>query len=251
MNSTSHQNKFNQQPDLQRSTLLVLIVILFVVFLLQSFVYVFYLFTFSKENAFIHFLNDIQSNVVLPLQANEFLKKPWTLVTHMFYHAESWELFGNIIWLGVFGYFFQRVTNHKKIIPLFIYGALGGAAAIILINLIPAISITQTNISGASAGIMAIAIATTVLASNEKIFAMIKGGISFWIITDVYVLIEITVHWSSGLFIADVAGGITGFFFAFFLKRGFDWSIGMNSFFAWINNLFHPATDMKKANEDS
>ena len=45
-----------------------------------------------------------------------------------------------MLWLWCFGYILQDLTGSKKIIPILIYGALGGAIAFILAyNLLPSL----------------------------------------------------------------------------------------------------------------
>jgi membrane associated rhomboid family serine protease len=71
-----------------------------------------------------------------------------------------------MIWLWCFGYILQDLTGNRKLIPIFIYGALaGGIAYMAAFNFIPSLEarIQGTNLLGASAGVMAIAIATTAL----------------------------------------------------------------------------------------
>jgi hypothetical protein len=43
---------------------------------------------------------------------------------------------------------------------------------------------------GASAGVMAIGLATTLLTPNYRFFPMINGGIPLWVITIIFVIID-------------------------------------------------------------
>jgi hypothetical protein len=100
---------------------------------------------------------------------------------------------------------------------------------------------------GASAGVMAVAIATTVLSPGYRIFPMINGGIPLWVITMVFVIIDLaTIPYSNpGGHIAHLAGAGMGLLFVFQLRKGHDWSDWMNHFFDWVNNLFNPAKPPK------
>lgn len=228
---------------LQENSLVQLITIHLVVFVLFAFIHVFYFFTFSQESAESHFYNDIYSNLALPSRFNEFIRKPWTLITHMFFHLEIWHIIGNMLWLWMFGYIFHDLTGNKKIIPLFIYGALGGAIVYLLAyNFIPNLKLIHATATGASAGIMAIVVATTMLAPDFRIFPMISGGIPLWVLTLIYAIIDLALipAGNTGGHIAHIAGAVTGFLYIFFWRRGFDWADGMNKFFEWVNNLFNP-----------
>ncbi len=101
---------------------------------------------------------------------------------------------------------------------------------------------TETRMLGASAGIMAIAIGVTTLAPNYKIFQMLNGGIPIWIITVVYLVLDMAMipENNAGGRIAHIAGGFMGFVFMAMMKRGYDWSMWMNDLYDWANDLFNP-----------
>ncbi|MEI9806483.1 MAG: rhomboid family intramembrane serine protease [Bacteroidota bacterium] len=125
----------------------------------------------------------------LPADINKIAAKPWTILTYMFVHADFWHVFGNMLWLWTFGYILQDLTGNRKIFPVFLYGALFGAVAFVLAyNFLPALKphlAVQTAI-GASAGVMAIAVAATFIAPGYRIFPMLRGGIPLWVITAIY-----------------------------------------------------------------
>ena len=239
--------------NLQDNALVMLIIINMVVFVLFQLIQVFYYFSFKEGTNGIKFMNDFYYNLALPGSFSQFIRKPWTLITHMFYHQGIWHIIGNMLWLWMFGYIFHDITGNKKIIPLFIYGAFGGAIAFMLAyNFIPVLSSKAATAVGASAGIMAIVVATTMLAPGYRLFQMINNGIPLWVFTLIFLIIDLALipKENTGGHIAHLAGGFTGFLFIFFMRQGFDWSIGMNRFFDWVNNLFNPDKPSKKIKEE-
>ena len=240
--------------NLQNNSVVMLITINLVVFVLFQFVSVFYFFSISPGAvADARFTNDFYNKLDIPGTFGEFIRKPWTLITHMFYHDGFWHIIGNMLWLWMFGYIFHGLTGNRKIIPLFIYGAVGGALAFLLIyNFAPALAGKTANMVGASGGIMAIVVATTMLAPGYRIFPMIAGGIPLWVLTLIYLLMDLAFMTISntGGHIAHLAGGFTGFLFVYFLRRDTDWSVGINRFFDWVNNLFNPNKPTKKIKEE-
>jgi membrane associated rhomboid family serine protease len=239
--------------NLHNNSVVMLITINLVVFVLFQFIRVFYYFTFKEGLGTARFEQDIYNNLAIPGTFSEFVRKPWTLITHMFYHDGIWHIIGNMLWLWMFGYIFHSLTGNKKIIPLFIYGAVGGAIAFLLAySFAPALSVVNANMVGASAGIMAIVVATTILAPGYRIFPMIAGGIPLWVLTLIYLLMDLAFIpvSNTGGHIAHLAGGFTGFLFVFFLRKGFDWSVGINRFFDWVNNLFNPNKPKKNPKEE-
>jgi len=247
MSYFDQKSKSRFSLDLNNNSLIMLMSVIMVVFVLFAMVQVIYYFSYPKEMVQERFYNDIYVNVALPAELKVLIRKPWTLITHMFFHAPNniWHLIGNLIWLWFFGYILHDMTGNTKIIPVFIYGALGGALTFLLAyNLIPTMhsEIMGTNAVGSSAGVMAIAIATTMIAPGYRIFPFINGGIPLWVLTLIFVVIDLaSIPVSNhGGHIAHLGGALAGFLFIYFYRRGHDGSAWMNNFYEWISNLFNP-----------
>jgi membrane associated rhomboid family serine protease len=228
------------------NALTMLIAVNLIVFVILAFVKVVYYFS-SGDQGLTLFYNNFFSWLTLPAALDKFIDRPWTLLTHMFVHDTQnvWHILGNMIWLWVFGYILQDLTGNRQIIPVFLYGALAGALGYMLAyNVVPPLKehIAVSQAFGASAGIMAVAIGTTALAPNYRIFPMLNGGIPIWVITVLYLIIDLaTIPESNpGGHIAHITGGVMGFFYMMMLQRGKDWGNWMNIFYDWISNLFNP-----------
>ncbi len=235
------------------NTLMMLIAICLIMYVGLAFMKAIWYFTYTKEEALGYFNKDVLGLFILPADPDRLLSRPWTIITHMFVHDNFWKILSNMLWLWCFGYIMQDSTGSKRIIPVFVYGALGGAIAFILAyNLLPTLHAQMpfANATGASAGVMAIAIATTILSPGYRIFPMISGGIPLWVLTAFYIVSDLaTIPFSdTGNLIAHIAGAATGFLFIFFLRMGFDWSKWMNNFFDWVNDLFNPDKPKKGKN---
>src|SRR5688500_4670372 len=226
------------------NALITLIAIQLVVFVLLAFIKVIYYFSYSSSGLEAY-QNSILQWVTLPANLSTFITRPWTLITHMFVHDNVWHIIANMLWLWAFGYILQDLMGNRKLVPIYIYGALAGAAAYIAAyNLLPALQkeIAGSTAIGASAGVMAIAIGTTVLAPGYRIFPFLNGGIPLWVITMIFVIIDLaTIPYNNpGGHIAHLAGAGMGLLFMYMLRRGKDWGAWMNNFFDWVNNLFNP-----------
>ena len=235
------------------NTLMMLIAICLIMFVGLAFMKAVWYFRFPKEVAPVLFDKNVMSLFVLPADFNNMMSRPWTIISHMFVHDNIWKVFSNMLWLWCFGYIMQDGGGNKKIIPIFIYGALGGAISFTLAyNFLPSLQAQMpfANALGASAGVMALAIATTMSSPGYRIFPMIGGGIPLWVLTAFYIISDLaTISFSdTGNLIAHIAGAITGFLFIFFLRKGFDGGRWMNNFFDWGNNLFNP--DKPKKGKD-
>lgn len=181
----------------------------------------------------------------LPADIGSLGGRPWTLITFMFSHDTLLSVLPNMMWLWVFGYVLQDLTGNKKLVPIYIFGGLAGAFFyVITYNIVPRLQpgLSTSVLFGANASVMAVAIATTSIKPDYRFFPMINGGIPLWIVTVLFVIVDIlSIRLGDpGKYLAHIAGGAMGFLFVYQLRRGNDWSIGMNTFFDWVNNLFNP-----------
>ena len=229
------------------NALVLLIAILAIVFCIFKFLHLTYFLSNNNgEAAFARYYNGIFKHFILPTTPEGVLSAPWTLFTYMFMHDGVFHLIGNLIWLWIFGYILQDLTGAKSIFPLFIYGALCGAVVyLVSMNLFPGLKhmASDATLEGASAGIMAIAVATTILAPNYRFFPMINGGIPLWVITVFYLIIDIAMipaNDNAGGHISHIGGAAFGAVYMWQWKKGHDWGSGMNRFFNWFGNLFNP-----------
>jgi membrane associated rhomboid family serine protease len=246
MSYYQQRNKHQLSIGQDGNALTMLIAINLIVFVFLAFVKVIYYFSEGK-NGSLSFDNNFFQWLTLPASVDKFVSRPWTLVTHMFVHDMNnvWHILGNMIWLWAFGYILQDLSGNRKIIPVFIYGALAGSIAyMVSFNLIGPLKehLSTAQAYGASAGIMAIALAATTMAPNYRIFPMLHGGIPIWVITVLYMIIDLATipEANPGGHIAHIAGGLMGFVFVTLLRKGHDWSNWMNNFYDWTSDLFNP-----------
>jgi membrane associated rhomboid family serine protease len=224
------------------NALVKLIVFNAVLFVILKFVYLIFLSTSLNTDAY---YKNIFAWFVLPADLGRLSTRPWTLITYMFSDEKVFRFIANMFWLWSFGYIMQDLTGNRKLIPVYIYGGIAGALFYILSYYIfPKLQaqIPFAALVGANPSVLAIAVATTAVAPDYRIFPMINGGIPLWILTLIYILINFSSigYGDSGVYIANIAAGSFGFLFIYQMKRGKDWSIWMNNFFDWCNDLFDP-----------
>ena len=248
-----YEQDYRRRISLRQGTnsLMTLIAINLAVFVIFAFIRAVYYFS-AGPNGNGLFEIHIMRWFTLPADLHELARRPWTVITHMFVHdfgsdaSGIWHILGNMLWLWAFGQILQDLTGNKKVFPVFFYGGIAGAIAFVTAyNLLPGLRMQgpMPSALGASAGVMAIAVATTTIAPGYRIFPMIMGGFPLWILTVLFVVIDlatIPTGLNTGGHIAHLAGAAMGYFFIFLVRRGFDLSDGMNNFFDWINNLFNP-----------
>ena len=211
-------------------------------FVILKFIYVIYQMSDLNPAAF---YSNIFNWFTLPADISKLGTRPWTIITSMFVHDDVWAVLPAMFWLWVFGYVLQDLTGNKRLIPIYIYGGLAGVFFYLLTyNVVPRLqpNLPTAMLFGQNASIVAVAIATTTVKPDYRFFPMINGGIPLWIVTVAFVIIDIlSIHLGDpGKYMAHVAGAATGFIFIYQLRKGRDWSIGMNNLFDWFNDLFNP-----------
>lgn len=187
----------------------------------------------------------IDNWVAMPAEGYRFLTRPWTIITYMFAHNSIWYLISSVLWLWCFGYILQDIAGNNKLFPVYLYGGFfGGLFFLITANLIPSIHADAAAFSlmGAGTSVMAVAIATTFLTPDYRILPMLNGGIPLWVLTLIFVAIDLgTIGLSNGaVAVAHIVSGLTGFFYVYQLRRGNDTGKWIINLADWINNLFNP-----------
>lgn len=188
----------------------------------------------------------------LPANLSTLVYRPWTILTFMFSDVSVMSILSNMLWLWMFGFIFQELTGNQKLIPLYIYGGLTGALFfIVACYSLPSVKpfVTQAFSFGSYSSVMAIAIGTTFLAPDYRVLKNINRGIPIWVITLLYVIIDLAgasrYPFPVAVIISHIGGGLAGFIFIYLLRRGNDGSIWMNDLYNWFMNLFNPAKPQK------
>ncbi len=234
------------------NALVYLVAINLLVFVLLTFIKIIY---YLSEIPIEFFYKQVFDWFTLPAVTDNFLNKPWVIFTYMFTHDSIWGLISSLLWLWAFGYILQDLTGNNKLIPIYLYGGFaGGIVFLITVNLFPALANHVTTLGplmGAGAAVMAIAVATTTLAPEYRIFPLINGGIPLWVLMVVFVAIDFAslAGNNAGIAASHLTGGAIGFLFIRQLRRGSDWGAWMNYFIDWLNDLFSP--DKKRPQKDS
>lgn len=190
------------------------------------------------------FNRNVLSWFALSGDVEKVLAKPWTVLSYSFVHTGIWQLFANLIWLWCFGYILIDLTGVKKIVPVFLYGTVIGALAfLVALRFLPSAGAGELQyFSGGGAAVLAVCAAATTVSPNYKILPMLGGGFSLWILSIIYLAIDMATlpaH-NPALYIAHLAGALTGFLFIFLLRKGMDGSEWMNHLYDWFTNLFTP-----------
>lgn len=241
MNSITEEIKqtFKEGSMLTRLIYINLGVFLFV----KIFTILFFLFAIEGNNFLVEWLS-------VPADLKQLIFKPWTIFSYMFLHEGFLHILFNLFWLFFFGKIFLEYLSGKQLLNVYLLGGLSGAALYILAyNAFPAFSevLPFSTALGASAAVMAIALATTTYVPDYTIYVPFLGGIKIKYIALVFILLDIIglPNGNAGGHIAHIGGAIFGYFYTTQLKKGNDISSGFSKTLDGFASWFKPKKNLK------
>ncbi|WP_207428109.1 rhomboid family intramembrane serine protease [Pedobacter sp. SYSU D00535] len=168
-------------------------------------------------------------NLRLPAYLPALLVKPWTLLTYMFTHLEFFHFLFNMLWLYWMGRIFEEFLNNRQFTFTYLAGGFAGAFLYILFyNVFPVYQddLPLARMHGASAGVMAIIVATATLLPDYEIRLLLIGGVRLKYLALVYIVLDVIgiAGANSGGSLAHLGGALLGFVFIKRLQAGSDWS---------------------------
>ena len=189
----------------------------------------------SAYTTFIHWLS-------MSADIKYLVTHPWILLTSMFLHEGFWHILFNMLFLYWFGRIVGDLIGNHRILPLYILGGLTGAVAYFLsANLLPESYGIAPWALGASAGVMAIVVASGVLAPDYSMHLILIGPVKLKYIVAILVFLDIvgtTGNTNSGGAFAHLGGAFMGWLFVIQLRQGKDWSVPINQMAEYISSVF-------------
>ncbi|QJX47603.1 rhomboid family intramembrane serine protease [Hymenobacter taeanensis] len=162
----------------------------------------------------------------LPADLSSLLRHPWTLLTYAFTHEGFFHILFNLLNLYWFGALVREYLGDRRLVSLYILGALAGAAFFLLsFNLIPALRIyPNVSLLGASASVTAIIMAAATLLPEYTFNLLLIGPVRIKYIAAVVILLSIIAinQGNPGGGIAHIGGALIGFLFIKQLQAGRD-----------------------------
>jgi membrane associated rhomboid family serine protease len=192
----------------------------------------------------------IDSWLVLPSSLQEFIIKPWTLVTYFFMHAGFFHILFNMLFLYWFGRIIHEFLGNEKVVNLFVLGGLaGGLFYMIIYNVLPIFSeaVNFSYLIGASAGVYAVVVGAATFMPDYAISLILIGPVRIKYIALFYIVLSIIQmpQGNAGGELAHLAGAAIGFIFIKQLRRGNDMGKPINQFFLFVKSLFKKQPKVK------
>lgn len=198
-----------------------------------------------NDNSDAVFYSQVVKWFQLPAGIAALGNRPWTVLTYMFSDVELFRAISNMLWLWAFGAILQNLTGNTKLIPVYLYGGLAGAVFFMTAAYWQPgnrATLGTENLLGANAAVMAVAVAATRIAPDYRLFRHIRKGVPVWVLTLVYVAVDLAgvAANPAAHAIAHIGGGLAGFFFVILLQHRVDGSLWMNNLYGWFINLYDP-----------
>ncbi|MBB3054694.1 rhomboid family protein [Mucilaginibacter gotjawali] len=176
--------------------------------------------------------------LLLPASLHKLLTHFWTPLTYMFMHAGIFHILFNMLWLYWFGQIFEEFLGKKRTVGLYLMGGFAGAFLFVFCyNVLP--FYTQLHVAdnstlvGASAGVMAVMVATATQLPNYTIPLILIGPVKlkwlvlFFIVVDFFGITSA----NAGGELSHLGGALIGFIYIKQLQKGNDWIAGITKIF--------------------
>jgi membrane associated rhomboid family serine protease len=170
-----------------------------------------------------------------------FLTHPWGIITSMFLHEGFWHILWNMLFLYWFGRIVGDFIGDQRILPLYLLGGIAGAVLFfITANMLPYGAGGRFAL-GASAGVMAIAVAAGTISPDYIMRLLFIGDVKLKYIVAVLVFLDLILipqGGNTGGHFAHLGGAFFGWFFVAQLRKGNDMAQPVNNLLDSISGFF-------------
>ena len=189
--------------------------------------------------------------VVLPGNLSDLLYRPWTVLTYAFGHADFLHILGNMLALYWFGLIIAEYLGSKKLINIYVLGALAGSMSfLLLVTLTP---YTAPGLIGASGAVFAVMVAAATLSPNYTFYLLFIGPVRIKYIAALWVVLSYIAlgGLNTGGNLAHLAGALLGYVYIIQLKKGTDLGSWIHDFTDYVSNLFQKKPKMRVSHNKS
>lgn len=191
----------------------------------------------------------LYDHLALPADPGTLLTRPWALLTYAFSHDDFWHVLFNLLNLYYFGSLIQEYVGQRRLVSLYLLGALaGGAVYILAVQLIPYLHpLRGGNLIGASGGVTAIIVGAATLLPNYTFQLFLLGSVRIKWIAAVLVLLSVIrlTGGNAGGEFAHLGGAAMGFAFIRALQAGNDLGRPVVAVGNWFSGLFRSRPPMR------
>ena len=166
----------------------------------------------------------------------QYIVKPWTIITYGFMHEGPLHILFNLLILYYFGNLFLNFFNEKQLLTYYFLGILfGGIIFMLSYNYVPALQTKRAVLVGASAGVTAVLIGIATHIPNYAMRFQFIGNVKLKLIAIIIIVLDIIQipNGNAGGHLAHLGGALTGFLLTNSFNNGKD-------FINWTGRFFKP-----------
>jgi len=175
-----------------------------------------------------------QSVLALPANLNDFMWRPWTLITYMFCHADFTQdplhIVFNMLWLWWFGAYFLRTHTGRQFVSFYLMsGIFAGLFFLLVYNLFPYFALDRYTawLVGASGAIFALMVAVAMRHPDEvmglNLFVKVVYLKMKWFIAILlFICFFCLSGHNAGGQVCHIGGALFGLLYGLMERRGID-----------------------------
>lgn len=209
------------------------------VFVLVWVLYLLILFTLGHSGNHREYFDKLIEYFCVPGDWKLLLLRPWSLFSYMFLHQGVLHILFNMLLLYWFGRIVGDFIGDHRVLPIYLLGGLAGALLFfIFANIFFGGKATML---GASAAVMALAVAAAALAPDYLMRLILIGDVKLKYVVAVLLILDLVAigkESNTGGHIAHIGGALMGGFFVQQLRAGKDWSAPINNLLDRILQIF-------------
>lgn len=181
--------------------------------------------------------------LALPSSLDNFLYKPWTLISYAFIHQRLFHVLSNLLVLYYIGNLFLDFFTKKQFLNFYFLGVIVGALSFLSFNYFAAKD--GAPLGGASAAVSTIFVAIATKIPRYALRLRFIGSVELWVLAAIWVALSILqlANPDNGGAIAHLSGALFGFIYVKQLDKGND--IGK-----WFEAILNYFTNFMKSKKD-
>lgn len=229
-----------RRPD---NALLQLIIINVIVFLSLQIIGVTFGFIF-KTPLTESFVDILEDQFILPPYLSQLIFRPWTVLSYAFNHDGFLHILGNMLGLYWFGLIIVEYLGSRRLISLYVLGALAGAISFILLNLL--INRPTDGMVGASGAVFCVMVGAATLTPNYTFHLILLGPVRIKYIAAVFIVLSyIGLGSNTGGNLAHLVGAFLGYMYIVQLNKGTDLGKWIHDFTEFVGGLFRKKSKLR------
>lgn len=167
------------------------------------------------------FLMQSNGNIItqwfaMPAFLDDFIYKPWTIITYGFLHGGFLHILFNMLLLNFFGRLFLDYFTPKQLLNFYLLGTFfGGLVYLLSYNFFPIFSENRSILVGASAAVSAIVVGLATYAPNYQLNFRFIGFVKLWHLAAILVVLDVIQIplGNAGGHLAHIGGALFGFLY--------------------------------------